>query len=122
MRLNMGFMAKAFAQGTTTFQPPPGKGHYEGGRWVPGEPGEPLTATATILPLTSFDLQYYEGGTYTSEDVKVIVPGGVALPLQTTFVHNGNRFEIREERDYEAVADLRRYVAKKLLDSGDADD
>lgn len=57
-------------------------------------------------------------GAYTTEDVKVIVPGRVALPLQTRFEHGGATFEIREERDYEAVADLRRYVAKRLRDPG----
>lgn len=120
MRLNMGFMARVFAQGQTMFQPPPDPetGEWVGGRWQPAPPPDPITVIATILPMTAYDLQHYEGGAYTTEDVKVIVPGRVALPLQTRFEHGGATFEIREERDYEAVADLRRYVAKRLRDPG----
>ena len=116
----MGFMATVFPQRQYTFQPPadPEAGQWVGGRWHPAPPPDPITATATILPMTAYDLQYYEGGTYTTEDVKVIVPGHVALPLQTRFEYNGATFEIREERDYEQVADLRRYVAKRLRDPG----
>lgn len=112
----MGFMARVFAQRSYKFQPPadPAAGTWEGGRWVPADPPDPITATATVLPMTAYDLQYYEGGIYTTEDVKVIVEGRVKLPLQTRFEHNGATFEIREERDYEDVADLRRYVAKRL--------
>ena len=120
MRLNLGFMASVIAQRQYTFQLPadPSAGRWEGGRWVPADPPEPIRAKATVLPMTAYDLQYYEGGTYTTEDVKVIVPGKVALPLQTRFEHNGAIFEIREERDYDEVADLRRYVAKRLRDGG----
>lgn len=114
-------MASVFAQRQYTFQPPadPSAGRWEGGRWVPADPPDPITATATILPMTSYDLQYYEGGTYTTEDVKVIVPARVDLPLQTRFEYNGATFEIREARDYEEIADLRRYVAKRLRNGGD---
>ena len=118
MKLNLGFMAKVFAQQEYTFQPPadPNAGRWEGGRWIPADPPEAITATATVLPMTAYDLQYYAGGTYTTEDVKVIAPGHVQLPLQSRFEHNGAMFEIREARDYEEVADLRRYVAKRLRD------
>lgn len=112
----MGFMARVFAQGQTMFQPPadPEAGQWVGGRWEPAPPPDPITAAATVLPMTAYDLEYYEGGTYTTEDVKVIVPGHVDLPLKTRFEHNGATFEIREARDYSDVADLRRYVAKRL--------
>lgn len=116
----MGFMATVFAQRKYTFQPPadPDAGQWIDGRWVPAPPPPPITATATVLPMTSYDLQYYEGGTYTTEDVKVIVQGHVMLPLQTRFEHNGATFEIREARDYSDVAELRRYVAKRLREGG----
>lgn len=116
MRLNMGFMSRVFAQGQTAFQPPadPDAGEWVGGRWVPAEPPEPITVTATILPMTALDLQFYDGGSYSTEDRKVIVSGDVALPLETTFERDGATFEIREARDYDAVAGLRRYVAKRL--------
>lgn len=116
----MGFMARAFAKGQTTFQLPADEdvGEWVGGRWVPGETPEPITETATILPLTSYDLQYYEGGKYTTEDVKVIVEGRIDLPVETTFEHKGSTYSIGEERDYDAVANLRRYVGKKMQDTG----
>jgi len=121
MRLNLGFLATVFAQRQYTFQPPadPEARQWVGGRWEPAPPPDPITAAATVLPMTAYDLQYYEGGTYTTEDVKIIVSGRVALPLQTRFQHNGATFEIREARDYDEVADLRRYVAKRLRNGGD---
>lgn len=116
MKLNLGFMAYVFAQREFTFQPPadPNAGRWEGGRWIPADPPDPIRARATVLPMTAYDLQYYEGGTYTTEDVKVIVRDDVELPLQTRFEHNGATFEIREIRDYAEVAGIRRYVAKRL--------
>lgn len=112
MRLNMGFMARVWGK-PQTFSIP-GEGYYDDrGRWVPAEPQE-ITAVATILPMTSMDLQFYEGGTYTTEDVKVIVAGAVDLPIGTTFERGGVTYEIREARDYAEVADLRRYVGKRL--------
>lgn len=113
MRLNMGFMAKVWGR-PQTFNPPSGKGHYNGaGRWVPPEKTS-ITAVATILPLTSIDLQYYEGGTYTTEDVKVLVTGDVNLPIGTRFIKDEVTYEIREPRDYADISNLFRYVAKRL--------
>ena len=113
MRLNMGFMAKVWGQ-RQTFSLPESKGFYDGaGRWVPPEKTT-ITAEATILPMTSIDLQYYEGGTYTTEDVKVIVKGDVDLPIGTCFVKKAVTYEIREPRDYSDIADLCRYVAKRI--------
>lgn len=113
MRLNMGFMARVWGK-PQTFTLPATEGYYnDAGRWVPPQE-ETITAVATILPLTSIDLQYYEGGTYTTEDVKVLVPGEIQLPIGTRFVKDGTSYEIREPRDYADVADLCRYVAKRL--------
>ena len=112
MRLNMGFMARVWGK-PQTFSIP-GEGYYDDrGRWIPAEPQE-IAAVATILPLTSIDLQFYEGGAYTTEDVKVIVNGAINLPIGATFERNGVAYEIREARDYAEVADLRRYVGKRL--------
>lgn len=119
VKLNMGFMSRVFSQRKYVFQPPPTEGHYgEGGRWVPGGPAEPIEAEPTVLPLTAKDLQRYEAGKYTTEDVKVLVDGRTVLPIETTFQHNGATFAIRELRNYDEVADLRFYVAKKLREEG----
>lgn len=115
MRLNMGFMARVWGRPQTFIIPGEGGYYDDMGRWVPAEPTE-VQAVATILPMTSIDLQYYEAGTYTSEDVKVIVDGSVDLPIGTRFEHGGNTYEIREARNYADVAGLRRYVAKRLRD------
>lgn len=114
MRLNMGFMARTFGE-QVEFTVPGTGGYYDDmGRWVPGQPPQTVSATATILPMTAYDLQFYEGGTYTTEDVKVIVEGKVDLPLGTLFTRGGATYELRELRNYDQVAGLRRYVAKRL--------
>lgn len=114
MKLNMGFMSRVWGV-PQTFSIPGKDGYYDRrGRWIPPSEEEKITVVATILPLTSIDLQFYEGGTYTTEDVKVIVAGAVDLPIGTTFERGGVTYEIQEARDYAEVADLRRYVGKRL--------
>jgi len=114
MRFDMGFMARQFGE-HAEFTVPGTGGYYDDmGRWVPGEPPKTVRAVATILPMTAYDLQYYEGGTYTTEDVKVIVEGNVDLPIGTRFQRGGATYELRELRNYDQVAGLRRYVAKRL--------
>lgn len=114
MRLNMGFMSRVWGKQQLFIVPGKG-GHYDNrGRWVPPGDPEQVRVVATILPMTSLDLQFYEGGTYTTEDVKVLVDGATDLPIGTTFEYGGATYEIREPRDYTRVADLRRYVAKRL--------
>src|SRR5690606_30265561 len=110
MRLNMGFMARVWGRPQTFIIPGEGGYYDDMGRWVPAEPTE-VQAVATILPMTAYDLQYYEGGTYTTEDVKVIVEGNVDLPIGTRFQRDGATYELRELRNYDQVAGLRRYVA-----------
>lgn len=114
MRFDMGFMARQLGE-SVEFTVPGSGGYYDDmGRWVPGEPPKTVRAVATILPMTAYDLQFYEAGTYTSEDVKVIVEGRVDLPLGTQFQRDGATYELRESRNYDRVANLRRYVAKRL--------
>lgn len=113
MRLNMGFMSRVWGRPQVFVVPADGGDYNNRGRWVPAEPQQ-VQAVATILPMTAYDLQFYEGGTYTTEDVKVIVDGSVRLPIGTRFQYGGATYEIREGRDYEEVAGLRRYVAKRL--------
>lgn len=117
MKMGMGFMSRIWGS-PQTFTVPGEGGYYDDrGRWVPEKPQE-ISAVATILPLTSIDLQFYEGGVYTTEDVKVIVSGAVDLPIGTTFERGRITYEIREARDYAEVADLRRYVGKRLREVG----
>lgn len=114
MRLNMGFMARTFGE-TVEFTVPGSEGYYDDlGRWVPGSPPQTIRAVATILPMTAYDLQFYEAGKFSTEDVKVIVEGRVNLPLGTQFERDGAKYELRESRNYDRVANLRRYVAKRL--------
>lgn len=114
MRFDMGFMAHQFGE-RTEFTIPGSGGYYDDmGRWVPGEPSRTIRAVATILPMTAYDLQFYEAGTYTSEDVKVIVEGRVNLPIGTQFQRDGATYELRELRNYDRIANIRRYIAKRL--------
>lgn len=114
MRFGMGFMAHVFGEPQEFIVS--GKDGYYGddGRWVPGEPPRTVMAVATILPMTAYDLQFYEAGQFTTEDVKVIVEGHVDLPLGTQFQRDGATYELRELRNYDRVANIRRYVAKRL--------
>lgn len=114
MNLNMGFMAKVWGR-KQVFRLPGHGGHYdEKGRWVPPTEGFEVSLVVTILPLTSIDLQFYEGGTYTTEDVKVITDAEFYLPIGTRFDRAGATYEIREPRDYAEVAGLYRYAAKRI--------
>src|SRR5690606_2101210 len=114
MRLDMGFMARTFGE-QVEFTVPGAGGYYDDmGRWVPGQPPQTVSATATILPMTAYDLQFYEGGTYTTEDVKVIVEGEVDRPIGTQFRRDGATYGPPELRNYDQAAGLRRYVAKRL--------
>ena len=114
MRFDMGVMARQFGE-HAEFTVPGTGGYYDDmGRWVPGEPPKTVRAVATILPMTAYDLQFYEAGQFTTEDVKVIVEGHVDLPLGTQFQRDGATYELRELRNYDRVANIRRYVAKRL--------
>lgn len=125
MRLPMGFMAHVFGR-SYTFQPPAGDdaGKWVDGRWVPSEPPDPITITATVMPLTWRDLQLYEGGEYTTSDVKVTVDDAVKLPEKSTFEHMGDVYEVRRSRDFSHIGELRFYVGKKLraIEDDDHDD
>ena len=117
MKMDMSFASRVWGS-LQTFAVPTDGGYYnEKGRWV-SEGRQDVSAIATILPLSATDLQFYEGGTYSTEDVKVFVIGVALLPIGTRFERNGVTYEIREIQDYAEFADLRRYVGKRLREVG----
>ena len=62
MKLNLGFMATACTKAIRRFPATIGPQRRSLGRrpLIPADPPEVITATATVLPMTAYDLQYYE--------------------------------------------------------------
>lgn len=98
----------------------PGAGgtYNEKGRYVELDRTQ-LRARAIIAHLTSEDLRLYEAGSYTSNDLKVITSGHVGLPIGTTFIWKGARYEIKEVTDHSHIVDARVYVAVKVVTKND---
>ncbi|NMB25459.1 MAG: hypothetical protein GX986_08010 [Firmicutes bacterium] len=97
------------------FTPPGEDGYYDdSGWWVPGDPLAGMVKTAAIFPLSAKELQFYEGGTYTTADVKVYISDDEPIPIGTAFTYRGYGYEIREQRDYIPHAGVCIHVAKKM--------
>lgn len=89
-------------------------GYYDyenGGVWVPG--AETSTSfTGVVLPLTNEDLQYYEAGTFTTEDRKIYTT--TQLTIGQKVQRNGLEYEVKEEKDYSPHIGGYIYFAKRV--------
>lgn len=71
---------------------------YEnGGSWVEGKE-ENINVAGAVVPLSNSDLNYDEGGTYTSEDRKIYTYEVIELGEKVT--HKEKEYTIREGKDY----------------------
>ena len=103
------------------------EGHYEGPRWVDGETTK-YTGRLAIFYMTPEDIEYYEGGNYTKQDIKAYAPEylevknvdtqektTITLDTEDKIVFRNDTFEIQEHQPKIHV-DYHVYVAKKVND------
>lgn len=102
------------------------EGYKDGPNWIPG--GEDIyTADIAVFYLSPEEFKYYEGGNYTTQDIKLLVPENTTFINQDTgqeeeielnfddeIKFDGNKFEIKEDKNQTIHADFYEYVAKKV--------
>lgn len=71
----------------------------QGGIFVPGKIKKIQIENAAIVPLTNEELQYDEGGTYSTEDRKLYCY--TELEKGTKIKHKEKDYTVMESRDYE---------------------
>ncbi|MFT9493416.1 hypothetical protein [Anaerosolibacter sp.] len=96
------------------------EGHYDygnGGKWVEGEP-EKTPVQAFVKPVSTKDLQYDQGGTYTREDFKMYSHTAFIDGQEVEF--EGNLYTVHGEKDHSRYANgLRIYMMKRVGVSSD---
>ncbi|MGY4689343.1 hypothetical protein [Salibacterium sp. K-3] len=90
------------------------KGHYdtEIGKWVDGSVTS-VQVRGVIIPLSNRELQYYEAGTYNSEDMKVYSKKDMTNGNKIEY--NGDTYELQQKKFNRSFADFATYVAKKQV-------
>ena len=95
-----------------------GTGYYDytqGGVWVPGE--EIVHQLRSIItPLTTDDVTFDEGGTYTRQDVKIHYQGTLGVGWEIKY--RGLRYKILEEKLYDKHANFNEYYARRIEEQG----
>lgn len=91
----------------------PPSGAYIKGEYVPNS-GTPDTKKLIVIPISGYELKNSESGEYTSEDRMVLEVGAKTLSEGTKFLFEGRKYEIRKEFDYVSVANIAKYIAKKI--------
>ncbi len=81
------------------------------GKYEESGPGT-VDQQGIILPLSTDDLKFSEGGTYSVHDRKIYT----ALPLKmgSEIKYDGNTYTIHAEKDYSQQADVYIYFAKRI--------
>lgn len=77
---------------------------------------ETVDVEAIVVPLTEDDLQYDDGGTYTSQDKKVYYQG--TLGNGQAVVHKGDQYEIQAYKDYSHYTDFNVYIMRRVTRGG----
>lgn len=98
------------------------EGRYENGKWIEPQPIERQFYGA-MLPLTTEELQIYEAGIYTTQDIKLFVVNDLKdinnSPLEISIGEiitvDNTDFEIKEEIDVSEIAGFKKFIAKKVL-------
>lgn len=87
------------------------EGHYDSGKWVPGEEiMQP--ATGAIVPMSDSKIRQ-SGGVYTSKDRELYMMQPIPLALQSAKVcYKGNLYSIESETNFEDYADVAVYSLK----------
>lgn len=87
------------------------KGHYESGKWIEGAETK-RESFGAIIPLPESKI-YQSGGTYTTKDRQLFLttPLDKAL-VGTQVVYNKNLYNVEQETDYNAYADVVVYTLK----------
>ena len=103
------------------------EGYKDGPNWIPG--GEvTYTAKIAVFYLSPQELKNYEGGNYTTQDIKLYVPEKLVATNQDTgqeeeievdfedeVKFNEKIFEIKEHKNQTVHADFHEYIAKKVV-------
>lgn len=102
-------------------------GHWDQGDWVDDGPTE-YNMDLCIMNLTEKDLRNYEGGKYTTKDIKIfaienseaeIIDTGQILPFQLEegdiIEYQNNKYKIQDEDNQTNLSDFYKYMAKKVV-------
>lgn len=110
MDLKVRAAIKEFEQPITVITHPDSE--LEGGRYDKGDPVE-KTVQAVVQPLSREEIEEYEGGNYTTQDIKVFIRAGYEVQENDVIKHGGSRYEVREVENWLHVSDFCKLVAKK---------
>lgn len=97
-------------------------GRYENGKWM-NPPVIERSFYGCALPMTPKDLKFYEGGTYTTQDLKLfvvkdlmdIVGNYIEIAEGEVITVGDINYEISSELDASELAGYRKFVAKKVI-------
>lgn len=94
-------------------------GYYdEIGHWVPGEETEVKVHPAALLPLNPDELTQDQGGTFTTNDRKLICYADISKGQEV--IGNGDRYTNFGRRDYDDYApELNIYILRREDESDD---
>lgn len=81
------------------------------GQPAPAKLSEPEQRSGIILPLTRQDIKYAGDGTYTTQDVKLIVEHAVAL--KSVITYRGRSYIVSEQDDWTEYSDFFVYLCRR---------
>jgi len=86
-------------------------GDYVKGKWVPGEPGEPVPFEGTVQPPSGETMRLFPEGTRKSDVIEVIAPRDIVFNVADTDKQVPSSVIEWDEKDYEVVGAV-------LMDNG----
>jgi hypothetical protein len=102
-------------------------GYFDGPKWVDGTKTT-YTAKLAVFFMTPKSIEYYSGGDYTTQDLKLQTTEGltainqstgkeeaITLEIEDQIVFQGATYEVREHQPRTIHADYHEYVAKKKV-------
>ena len=75
---------------------------------------------AAILPMTREDVEEYEGGNYTTQDIKIYVRADEYNISNNDYVEYDNKkYQIKQTQNWEILSDFKFGIGKKVVVSDD---
>ena len=106
-------------------------GYQDGPNWVPGEDVEYI-ADLTVFNIGPDEVEYYQGGKYSTQDIKIYAVEGLTAKNQDSgeieefelekgdIIDQGNRYKIDGQNPRTRHSDFKEYVAvKQVVDNDD---
>lgn len=114
MKFNASYLIQKHSQPFKIINSEGGRWNDESGEWESGEES-PIDGSGVILPLSSEDLKFGDGGTYTADDRKIFTSNKLTIGQ---FVEiKEKRYRVASAKDYEDYAGIFIYFVKRVGES-----